>query len=239
MIDSKELLKFTKNLSILFVEDDDALRVHTAETLSNLFKLVDVAADGALGLDKYKNNSYDLIITDINMPVMNGIELIQKIYEINSSQTVVVLSAYDDSRYLIPLVNLGVDKFIKKPIDYATLKMVLYNITKKFDDTSSSFINLGDGFKYDRSNKLLLNKDENIYLTKFEIIFLEQLTQETCKIYSNDEITSNFSSQNETIDSKNIRKLVSKLRKKIPSECLDSVYGIGYRILESSAEESS
>ncbi len=71
---------------------------------------------------------------------------------------------------------------------------------------------------------------QNIYLTKYEIIFLQLLTTSIGKIYSNEDIVENYNSKNESIDPQNIRKLVSKLRKKLPVNTIESIYGIGYKI---------
>ena len=237
MTDSKELLQYTKNLNLLFAEDHEELRQSTTEILKNFFHNVDAVDDGDKALELYKKNSYDIVLTDIRMPVMDGIELTQKIYKINPEQCIIILSAHDESKYLIPLINLGVSQFIKKPIDYQELMDSLLKISKalinKTDMSVSSSHNivLDTNYYYDRENRLLLKDNEPVYLTKYEIIFLDILTNQSGKIFSNEDIVNYYLSQNESIDPQNIRKLVSKLRKKVPSDSIESVYGIGYRII--------
>jgi len=240
MINSKELLQYTKELSLLFAEDHTELRENTTEILKNFFKTVDSVENGEEALKLYKekfqqNETYDLVLTDIQMPKMDGVELTQKVYEINSSQTVVVLSAHDESDYLLPLINLGIEQFIKKPIDYQELLRVLLNIAKKASLPSSNEtqneIFFSADFIFNKETKILLQNAESVYLTKYEILFLEQLTSQLGKIYSNEDIVSHFSELSENIDPQNIRKLVSKLRKKLPQESLESIYGVGYRII--------
>ncbi len=241
MINSKELLQYTQNLSLLFAEDHDELRINTCEILKNFFKKVDSAKDGEEALNLYKNayknnKAYDLVLTDIQMPKMDGVILTEKIYEINNTQTVIVLSAHDESSYLLPLINLGIEQFIKKPIDYQELLKVLLNISKKSSSSVKKTLNfsnifLADNFSFNKETKILLNDNESVYLTKYEIIFLELLTQNSGKIFSNEDIVTYFNDINEHIDSQNIRKLVSKLRKKLPDETLESIYGVGYRIV--------
>ncbi len=244
MINSKELIEYTEDLSIIFVEDHKELRDNVSEILKNFFKVVDVACDGEEALTMYKDyydeNSkyYDIVISDIQMPRLNGIELTEKIYDINNSQIVVILSAFDDSDYLLQLINLGIEQFIKKPIDFQELLRILLNTAKKFQystnqtaiDTAIT-VKLDTTFTYDRDNNSLFNNNENIYLTKYEIIFMQFLTQHIGKIYSNEEIVANYISLNESLDIQNIRKLVSKLRKKLPKDSLESIYGIGYKIV--------
>ena len=242
MINSKELLKYTKNLSILFVEDHDELRINTDSILKNFFKEVTSAENGQNGLKSYLNYTqdndgkfYDIVLTDIKMPKMDGVELTKNIYEVNPSQSLIVLSAFDDSKYLLPLINLGIEQFLKKPLDFQELLEILLKTSKKITNKTftnhNNTIKLNESFIYDRESKSLVNNKENIYLTKYEIIFIQLLTTNLGKIYSNEDIVANYLTFDENIDAQNIRKLVSKLRKKLPEDSLESIYGIGYRFI--------
>ncbi len=241
MISPKELLPYTKDMTLLFAEDHTELRVNTTEILKNFFKNVDSVSDGEQALELYeaalnRGDAYDLVLTDIKMPKMDGVELTQKIYEQNPMQIVIVLSAHDDSQYLLPLINLGIEQFLKKPIDFQELLKVLLKTAKKIhqpikEETVYVEIDLGDNFSYNKEKKTLSEGKENIYLTKYEILFLELITQQLGKIYSNQDIVNYFTTLDEKIDPQNIRKLVSKLRKKLPDESLESIYGVGYRML--------
>ena len=240
MINSKELFQYTQNLTLLFVEDHQELRENTTEILRNFFKSVESAENGEVALSLYKSNNdikhYDIILTDIQMPIMNGVKLTEEIYKINPDQLVIVLSAHDESKYLLPLINLGIEQFLKKPVDYQDLLRILLNASKKLSlntDAShnSKEIYLNADSIFNQETKILLSQNENMYLTKYEILFLELLTSNLGKVYSNEDIVEYFHKVSEHIDPQNIRKLVSKLRKKLPQECLESIYGVGYRIV--------
>jgi DNA-binding response OmpR family regulator len=140
----------------------------------------------------------------------------------------------EQAKYLLPLINLSINQFIKKPLDYQELLSALLKASKKINQDNlvapSHHIEFDNNFTYNKKNKSLHNGKENIHLTKYEIIFLELLTLNLGKIYSNEEIVAFYASKNETINSQNIRKLVSKIRKKLPKNTLESIYGIGYRI---------
>jgi DNA-binding response OmpR family regulator len=244
-LNSKELLTSTKQLSILYVEDHDDLRENIKEILKKFFDKVGGSKNGEDALrqyrDFYKNESkyYDIILSDIQMSRLNGVELVENIYAINPDQTIVILSAYDDSKYLLPLINLGIEQFIKKPIDYQNLIKVLQKATKKIllkheqknHSTSSSLIKLAEFCTFDKDTNILQIENSMISITKYEIIFLQILTDNIGKICSNDYITGHYNSLNEHLDNINIRKLVSKLRKKLSINCIESVYGVGYRII--------
>jgi len=241
MLNSKEIMVHTKDLNILLVEDHKDLRVNTAYILEKFFKTVDVAENGEIAFKKFKNNTnyYDIIISDIQMPKMNGIELTRNIYSIRPDQIIIILSAHDDSKYLHELLNLKIEHFLKKPIDFQDLLKALLNAAKHFNNINTSInkkinstsIRLSDAFNFNRENNLLYDNSTIISLTKYEMIFMQILTSEIGKIYSNDDISNYYLKNNENLDAINIRKLVSKLRKKLPENIIESLYGVGYRLI--------
>ncbi len=130
MIPIKELATKTKDITVLYVEDEENIREQTIMIFDMLFESIDTALDGEDGWKKYQNNSYDIVFTDISMPKMNGFELIKRIKKKNPLQKVVIISAYNTAEYLFDGIELGVDGFILKPIKMD--KMAL-NIQKLAD----------------------------------------------------------------------------------------------------------
>ena len=168
---------------------------------------------------------------------MDGITLTQEIYKINPSQLIIILSAHDDVEYLLKLINLGIEQFIKKPIDTNQLLTSFLSCAKKLENNDTEKVDtavevlLDKDVTYSKETKSINNSGQSVYLTKFEIIFMELLISSLGKIYSNEEIVQHYLTLNETIDASNIRKLVSKLRKKLPENSLESIYGIGYKFI--------
>lgn len=111
----KEVQKQCKELNLLYVEDDKALSEATYKTLSSFFKSISLAYDGQEGLALYKKQDFDMIITDIMMPLMDGKEMSKQIHKINPEQAIIVMSAHEDAKYLIELIEIGIYKFIQKP----------------------------------------------------------------------------------------------------------------------------
>lgn len=128
------IAKLASTLQILYVEDEEMVRDSFCRYFSRYFKYVDVAVDGEDGLSKVKAKNYDIIITDIQMPKMNGIEMIKKIKEIQPSARFIVATAFSDTRYFIDSISLKVDKYIIKPIDFSELSTAVYDITKNIDN---------------------------------------------------------------------------------------------------------
>jgi two-component system sensor histidine kinase/response regulator len=120
------LMRIAEGCSVLYVEDEAAIRNEIAEMLETLFTRVVQAENGAEGLERYQKEPFQLVITDINMPVMTGIELIQAIRVIRPQQAFLVTSAYSDAANLIPLINLGVGSFALKPLNWKVFLGLVY-----------------------------------------------------------------------------------------------------------------
>lgn len=150
MITAKNVHKFSSKLHVLYVEDDSALRKETVTLLEPYFEKIDVAVDGIDGLDKYNLHVYDIIITDINMPRMNGIEMINHIHDINADQKVIAISAHNESETLISLIRSGVSSFMLKPIKHQDLLNILYPVCRDAD-TQKTNIHLFELLNIERS----------------------------------------------------------------------------------------
>ncbi len=145
MVDLKELKSLAENCTVLYVEDEEKLRDSVASYLRRFFLNVEVAIDGLDGLDKYKHNSYDLVITDIKMPNLDGLAMAYKIKEKNQNQNILIVSAYSDIDNFTTSIKLGVDGYILKPIDFEQLNSTLYKTLykiKQFKDNEDYKQNL-------------------------------------------------------------------------------------------------
>lgn len=132
-----ELIEFTQHLNVLFIEDDDSFRAETFDIFDILFNKVDLAVNGEDGLEQYNefyikhHYHYDLVVSDVNMPMMDGETLISKIKNIHENQNVVIISAHTESQTLLKFIKLGIKDFLVKPISSKELNHCLYNVTKK------------------------------------------------------------------------------------------------------------
>jgi len=126
-----KLKKYASVCSVLYVEDDEIIREEIATFLGRFFPDVVLAEDGAIGMELYKSRDFDVVITDINMPNMNGIEMIKAIKEIDYEQPILVTSAYNDSENLIELIELNINRFVLKPFNNKQFLYVLYKIAEE------------------------------------------------------------------------------------------------------------
>ena len=172
---SKDLHYRLESLHVLYVEDSATMRHATQKLLAPYFDNIDSATDGVHGLELYRNfrkqheKNYDIVISDLEMPNMDGKELARAILSIDPSQEIIIISASNDLTILIDLINLGVRKFLSKPILaqqlHTTISEVATNLRlKKLKEEELADIS---------QHNILLKKREEIYLRKLEKSFKE------------------------------------------------------------------
>jgi putative nucleotidyltransferase with HDIG domain len=137
-MDIKKLHKISSELNILYVEDEVEIRTKVVKYLSRLFKNVFSASDGEEALKLYKKNSFDIVVTDILMPKMDGLNLIKQIKQINEKQEFIIISAFSDTNYLIDAINCNVHAYVIKPIDFGQFNQTLYNLCFKITITKEN-----------------------------------------------------------------------------------------------------
>lgn len=124
----------TKELVVLYVEDEEDIRHQMLGLLRILFNEVDVACDGFEGLELFDKRSYDLVITDIQMPNMNGLDMVEHIRMKSAEIPVIITTAFSDQEYFIRSIDLKIDKYLLKPIEEGRAKAVFSDIAWMIDD---------------------------------------------------------------------------------------------------------
>lgn len=115
-------LEFLKTLNMLYVEDEDEVRLALAHFLRRRFARVDLAANGAEGLEAFgRGGDYDLVVTDIKMPVMDGLRMATEIKAIDAGIPIIVITAYSDTDFLLKAIEIGIDSYVRKPVDTGRL----------------------------------------------------------------------------------------------------------------------
>lgn len=159
----KELLS---QINLLYVEDDNEIRPALQRVLERKVKNLYVAENGQEGYDKFLEFSPDIILTDIKMPIMDGIEMSRKIKEINPNIPIIMASAHSESALLLECIDIGIDDYLLKPIQrnklldmlLSNIKVILFNKQKdKYQKLLQTVIDLQASiiFSYDESKKTL------------------------------------------------------------------------------------
>lgn len=120
-------LEFLAGLSLLYVEDDDTIREELARFLRRRCPKLVVACDGQQGLDLFNRDGFDVVVTDVKMPVMDGLEMARTIKSIQEEVPVIIITAYNEVDYFMRAIEVGVDRYVKKPIDPEELIQVIHN----------------------------------------------------------------------------------------------------------------
>lgn len=215
-----ETLNNLKYYTLLFVENEKGTRDNYQEVFDLLFKKVFVAKDGLQALDLFKKNSCDIIITDIKMPNMDGIELVKEIRKTNKDISIVIISAYTDEELLLSSIPLNLIEYIVKPLSEKKLFEVFDAFLSKQDSLCKFNFNKNkseisfDNVKYELTLKecMLINK----LINSQNIITYEEI--------QNDIWQENIMSQNA------LRLFMKNLRKKLPVNTIKNISNQGYML---------
>ncbi len=181
----EKIIKYSKKFKVLYVEDNKEARESTKMIFDEFFKETITAVNGKDGYEKFSSEVFDLIITDINMPKENGLEMIKKIRKSNSNIPILVLSAYNKSDFFMESIKLNVDGYLLKPIDIEQLLDMIDKIIQKLKLINNAKTNLHLLNEY----KEVTNKSAIISKTDPKGI-ITYVNEEFCKIsgYRKDEL---------------------------------------------------
>ncbi len=165
-LDTKEL----KTITVLYVEDDEMIRTQTKTVFEKVFKKVFVGVDGEDGLQVYKENKdqIDIVVTDINMPKLNGLDMVEKINAITANLPVIVTTAHTDSSFLMNAIDINVDKYIAKPFQIKELTISIVDNVLKYRRINN-METLAKNLVHKNSKDEDLNADLNEKLKRLEI----------------------------------------------------------------------
>lgn len=160
----KKLKEKSSNINILYVEDNKELLESLSRYLSQLFSTVETAENGLQGLEKYKSGKFDIVITDIQMPHMDGIEMMECIREINPNQEILVTSAFSHTDYLLHAIDLDITGYIIKPINFNKMNKTLNKVVDRIKI-------LNENIKYKTELEKMVEKrsKENLALQREKI----------------------------------------------------------------------
>ncbi len=166
MSHSQELKLIAKELRVLYVEDEEDTRVRIFEILNLFFGDVVTAENGRTALDFFVKDGFDLIVTDLTMPVMDGIEMLKRVYELVPSQHVIVTTAHNNSENLMSTINMQVDGFLLKPLEMNLMLKLLCRVSKDIvqekqleNSNNTEDLNIGVDYITEEPNFSILQKD--------------------------------------------------------------------------------
>lgn len=153
-----------REITILCVEDESDARDKLSGFLSKNFGKVYTASDGVEGLEAFNSCKPDIIITDIQMPLMNGLEMAEEIRKECSTVPIIITTGYDDEKYLVGSIDIGAMKYIKKPVDIKKLRSLL-------SEVALNIVQQKEKAKKDKLLRLVMENSAELYImTDYEKI---------------------------------------------------------------------
>lgn len=218
-----------KNISILYVEDDDITRENISSYLKRQCKTLYLSSNGEEGYESFLKNSPDIIITDIEMPKLNGLDMAKKIRKKSSKTQIIITSAYSQQEYLLKAINLHLLQYIIKPLSIVKIAAALQACEEHIEEEKSSKVFIGKEMFYDTLLQELNKFNKNIPLSKNERTLLELLIKDYPAPTSYERIEQEVY---EFSSSKNaIKLLIKALREKTSKNLIINISGLGYKIL--------
>ena len=223
------LKNINKNIKILYVEDDEIARENGVEYLQNFFEQIYEASDAIKALQLYEKYQPDIIITDIQMPKLNGLEFVKKIRQKDKKTQIIIITAFCDRDYLLKAIELQLVKYLVKPVKEKEFEEALFLCVNSLQEDNSNIIKLDDDSYFDTFNKNLVIKNEIIKLRAKEILFLELLIKNKNRYVSYEEI-ENYVWSDSVMTKDALKTLVKNLKSKIPKDLILNLTNSGYKI---------
>jgi DNA-binding response OmpR family regulator len=226
---------------VLLVEDEEDAREILGFYLDTVFDEVQIACDGQEGLELYEkayadNKTFDLVLTDIQMPKLDGLSMIENITKINENQKFIIVSAYKDEEYLFKSINLNVISYFVKPLEVKNMMEMLKKVKSKvLEDKSNEpieevIVKINNTYEYNRKTNLLYRNGELVDLSKKEKLLIEALFKNIKEIKTKEYLKEFIWNDSETSDA-TMRTVIKRVKDKIvDDDFIVSKKGLGYLI---------
>ena len=217
-----------KNLTLLYVEDEDKIRNLLKSAIKHKFKEVITAGNGDEGFKKYKKYQPDIIVSDILMPVCDGLEMSKHIRAISKDVPIILFSAFSEKEKLLSAIDIGIDKYLIKPVDIDELLETIEDIvTKKL--SIDNIIKLNDRYSFNKTKHILYKDKVSIKLTKKELSFISLLIDNLDSYVSHENLKKNVWNNSKVNDAA-VRTFIKRIRTKTDKEFIENISGLGYKI---------
>lgn len=225
------------NLTLLYVEDDMEALDDVVYLLRRYFSDIYTATNGQEALEVYEEKRPDIVLLDINIPKINGLQVASKIKEINENTPILFLTAHSETDKLLKAIDLRAVSYIIKPFNIEELNesiLKTINIINKRDSDNSK-ISLSNNYLWDNVTKELYYEEKKIDLTKNEILLIELLLKNKFRFLTAQEISETIFAHKD-IEANSIVQLISRFKNKVLKKTgiklffIENIYSQGYRI---------
>ena len=223
-------------MKILVIEDDISIQNALYKGLNKFGYAVDTASDGEKALVLFSINEYDGIILDLNLPIIDGIEVLKEIREKDKELNVLILSARNEVDDKILGLDIGANDYMEKPFNFRELEARLRALLRRKFIQADTRINYGD-IELDTALKCIYIKENKVDLTKKEYGIFEYLLVNKNKIISSEEIIEHIWNSETDLFSDSLKVHINSLKRKLKQhlgneEIIKNTRGVGYSIVE-------
>jgi two-component system OmpR family response regulator len=218
-------------MRVLVVEDDANLNRQIKEALTDGGYAVDGAFDGEEGHFLGDTEPYDAVVLDIGLPQMDGLSVLEEWRRAGKTMPVLLLTARDRWSDKVQGIDAGADDYVAKPFHMEEILARIRALVRRAAGHASNEITAGSVRLDVKAGKVTVD-GQSIKLTSHELRLLSYLMHHKGKVVSRTELTEHLYDQDFDRDSNTIEVFVGRLRKKLPEECIQTVRGLGYQILE-------
>jgi len=223
------MAKNLKQYKLLYIEDNTTTRLFTSMFLKPYFSEIVEATNGKEALEIYHQTKPDIIITDIEMPEISGLEFCKEIRKIDKDTPIVITTAYTSVEYLLEAVSLNLIKYLAKPLNEDELLLALESCFESLETKKLSVVQLTSKIYYDVFNQSLSNDGKIIHISASEGMMLNILIKNSNRVVSYIEI-ENHVWVDSYMSKDSLRSLVNKLRQRIGKEVIQNISKTGYKI---------
>jgi DNA-binding response OmpR family regulator len=226
MMNDNNVLEILSDKKVLYVEDEEGIFTNVVESLELFFEKVVGVRDGLEALDEAMSNVYDVLMFDISLPHMDGLEVVKKIRQTHKKIPIIILSAHAEQEYLWRAVELKITRYLKKPYDKSMLIKALEEVALELVDHNPIYA-LTPEYAYNFCRKCVSVQGESIHLSKSESRLLEYFLKRPNQTIGYDELFE-YMWEFDQPSKEALKSIIKDLRKKIDNQCIKNVYGIGY-----------
>jgi two-component system OmpR family response regulator len=216
-------------MRLLVVEDELTLQRQLAEALSASGYTVDVASDGREALYLGQEQTYDAVILDVGLPLMDGISVLRKWRADQRTMPVLILTARDDWHDKVSGIDAGADDYVTKPFHMQELLARVRALIRRASGMADATLRCGK-LELDTRTGRVSCENEVIVLTSHEFKILSYLMHHLDEVVSRTDLTEHIYAQDFDRDSNTIEVMIGRLRKKLPDGLIQTIRGMGYRM---------
>ncbi len=224
----KEILK---SCSILYVEDENEIRTNLTSTLSLIFNEVISVENAEDALKAYELKIPDIILSDISLPNMSGIDFVKIIRKKDTSTPIILLTAHMETSILLNAVKLKLVDYLIKPASFDELYNAFVTCIKDIKLVDDILVKFSNNISYDMATQKLYSSDNELHLTKKERQLLTVLIEHNDKNLSIDMIKDLIWDDAYYVTDAAFKSLLNKLRVKIGRDSIQNISGVGYHLV--------